>query len=211
MMKVFAFFISTLLLLTSNSFGQASKSSHIGVYVVDSNIRAVVNEKVKSLNGITMSSMDFKMYKNDSIVGDTYSNGKSIDQCMIYTTLEADTISIVGFMGMFAGFGYHIALFKDSCIVTHFAKSDADIYKLHQNDSLAFGISVPCKNYKLILSKKPTFKKGEVIEGVIELTSDEYYEVSNGEESKDRMQLTGYFRTDPIETVEDKYNKIKDK
>lgn len=63
---------------------------------------------------------------------------------------------------------------------------------------MELGVSVPCKTYKLTLSKKPGFKEGEVLEGVIELTSDEYYEVANGKESKYRMQLTGYFRTDRI-------------
>jgi hypothetical protein len=126
------------------------------------------------------------------------------------TSLDGDTINITGFMGMFAGFGYQIALFKDTCIVRHFMKSDAEIYKLNKTDSLTFGVSVPCKTYKLTLTNKPSFKKGDIVEGVIELMSDEYYEVANGNERKYKMQLTGYFKTEPLESTAEKYKKLSD-
>jgi hypothetical protein len=151
-----------------------------------------------------LSYMDFKMYENDILVFDTYSKGKGIDECMIFSTLTGDTINITGFAGMFAGFGYLITLFKDTCIVSHFSKSDAEIYKLHKTDSLEYGVSVPCKTYKLTLSQKPAFKKGEVLEGIIELLSEDYYEVANGKEKKYKMQLTGYFKTDPLESTGNK-------
>jgi hypothetical protein len=153
--------------------------------------------------------MDFKMLENDSVVADTYAQGKSIDECMMMSLLEGDTINITGFMGMFAGFGYQIALFKDTCIVRYLGKSDVETYKLNKTDSLAFGVSVPCKTYKLTLVNKPTFKKGDIVEGIIELTSNDYYEVANGKENKYRIQLTGYFRTDPLESIEDNYKKIQ--
>jgi hypothetical protein len=199
------------LLITLTSCGQTQKPIDNGSYIVDNSIRQQVDRKVKSYNGVTMSSMDVKLFENDSVTADTYSNGKSIDECMTFSVLEGDTINITGFAGMFAGFGYQIALFKDTCIIRHYAKSDAEIYKLHRNDSLEFGVSVPCKTYRLTLSKKPTFKKGEVLEGIIELTSEDYYEVANGNETKCKMQLTGYFKTDPLGSIDDKYNKLKNK
>lgn len=211
MKKLATLFFVTLSISILSSCGQTSKPIDNGSYIVDNSIKSQVDKKVKSFNGVTMSSMDFKMYDNITLIADTYAKGKSIDECMTMATLRGDTINIVGFMGMFAGFGYQITLFKDTCIVRHFAKSDAEIYKLNKNDSLEFGISIPCKTYKLTLSKKPTFQKGEVLEGIIVLTSNEYYEVANGKESRYRMQLTGYFRTDPLESIDDKYNRTKDK
>jgi hypothetical protein len=199
MIKFTTVFSLTLLLIALTSYGQTSNPFHNGTYLVDNNIKQQVDKKVKSLNGVTMSSMDFKMFVNDSLIG----QGKSID-CMSMASLDGDTINITGFRGMFTGFGYQIALFKDTCIVRHFVKSDAEIYKLNKNDSLEFGVSVPCKTYKLTLSKKPSFNKGEVLEGIIELTSGEYYEVANGKENKFKMELTGYFRTDPLESLDDK-------
>jgi hypothetical protein len=211
-MTKFTILINFIFLLVAfSSCGQTQKPIDNGSYIVDNSIEQQVNKKVKSYNGVTMSSMDVKLFENDSVTADTYSKGKSIDECMTFTTLEGDTINITGFAGMFAGFGYQIALFKDTCIVRHYAKSDVEIYKLDKNDSLQFGVSVPCKTYKLTLSKKPTFKKGEVLEGIIELTSEDYYEVANGDETKCKIQLTGYFKTDPLESIDDKYNKLKNK
>ena len=72
------------------------------------------------------------------------------------------------------------------------------MYKLKKNDSLAPGVFVPCKISRLTISKKPKPYAGEFVEGIIELTSEAYYEVVNGKESRCRMQLKSYFRTDPI-------------
>jgi hypothetical protein len=206
MKKITTFLNAPLLIIVVliSSCGQTQKPINNGSYIVDNSIKAQVDKKVKSRNGITTSSMDFKLFENDSLTFDTYSKGKSIDECMTFATLTGDTINITGFAGMFAGFGYQIALFKDTCIVRHFVKSDAEIYKLHKEDSLNFGISVPCKTYKLILSKKPAFGKDEILEGIIELTSEDYYEVANGDTKKCKVQLTGYFKTDPLGNTSDK-------
>ena len=211
MIKFTTLLNSLFLFIALTSCGQTQKPFDNGSYIVDNSIKQQVDKKVKSYNGVNLSSMDVKLFENDSVIADTYSKGKSIDECMTFTTLEGDTINITGFAGMFAGFGYQIALFKDTCIIRHYAKSDAEIYKLHKNDSLEFGVSVPCKTYKLTLSHKPTFKKDEVLEGIIELTSEDYYEVANGDETKCKIKLTGYFRTAPLESVVDKYNKLKNK
>jgi hypothetical protein len=181
----------------------------IGAYQVDSKVKEQIEQKVKTFNGVTMGSIDFKMYKNDSLIADTDTKGKSIE-CMTMTTLDGDTANITGFMGMFAGFGFQIALFGDTCIVRHFAKSDVEIYKLNKTDSLTFGISVPCKSYQLTLANKPAMKKGDIIEGVVKLSSEEYYEVSNGDESKYRIELVGYFKTEPLQSLDDKLKKLED-
>ena len=98
---------------------------------------------------------------------------------------------------MFAGFGFYLDLFKDSCNITHLAKSDTEIYKLNKSDSiLSFGLVVPCKEKTLTLVNKPEFKVGEIIEGIIELTSQDYWEVANGHERKYKMQLKAYFKTE---------------
>ena len=100
---------------------------------------------------------------------------------------------------MFVGFGFYLDLFKDSCTITHLAKSDAEIYKMNKTGTtLTFGLSVPCPYKTLILVEKPAFKEGETIEGILELISQDFWEVANGQEKKYRMQLKAYFRTDPI-------------
>ena len=210
-MKKFAILFNPILLLIAlSSCGQTQEPIDNGNYTVDYSIKTKVDNKVKSFNGAIMTSMDFRMFENDSIVVDTYSKGKSIDECLTMASLDGDTINITGFLGMTAGFGYQIAVFKDTCIIRHFMKTDAEIYKYKKTDSLNFGVSVPCSTYKLTLTSKPTFKKGDIVEGIIELTSDDYYEVSNGKEKKYKMQLTGYFKTKPLMSTEESYQKLID-
>ncbi len=204
---IFTFMLISFLF---SACGQTQSGSNASAYKINSEIEEQIEEKFKTFNGVTMGSMDFKIYQNDSLIADTDSKGKSIE-CMLMTNLTSDTVNITGFMGMFAGFGYHIELFKDTCIVSHFAKSDAEIYKLNKTDSLTFGVSVPCKSYKLTLTKKPIIKKGEIISGIVELESEEYFEVANGDENKYRVVLKGYFRTEPLQTLDDKLKQFEKK
>jgi hypothetical protein len=171
-------------------------------YTVDPAVKDEVAKKISSVNDIILGAIDYKLYENDSLIIDSHNTGKS-GECFNMASLEGDTINITGFMGMFAGFGYTITLYKDTCIVRHFSKSDAEIYKLHKNDSLKFSVWVPCKSYSLTLAEKPGFKKGEVVQGIIELVSEDYYEAANGEERKYKMQLKSWFRTAPAENMED--------
>jgi hypothetical protein len=171
-------------------------------YTINPSVKGEVAKKISSVNDIILGAIDYKLYENDSLIIDSHSTGKS-GECFTMASLKGDTINITGFMGMFAGFGYTIELYNDTCIIRHFSKSDAEIYKLHKNDPLNFTVSVPCRSYSLTLAAKPVFKKGEVAEGIIELMSEDYYEAANGEEKRYRMHLKSWFRTAPAENVED--------
>jgi len=204
-MKTIFFLILVLIFLTA--CGQTKNRNTNSAYKIDTKLKDKIEQKVKSYNGVTKGSMEkIKIYENDSLIGDSYTNGKSFESRTM-STLEGDTANITGFLGMFAGLGFQITLYRDTCIIRHFAKSDAEIYKLNKSDSLTFGVSVPCKSYKLILVNKPTFKKGDVIEGIIELSSENYYEVANGKENKSRVELIGYFKTEPLQSLDDKLKK----
>lgn len=178
----------------------------IGNYTVDSSIKREVDEQTVSMDGATTGAMTFTIYKDNSIISSTDSTPSTVKgiQGMTYATLEGDTINITGFLGMSAGFGFHITLFKDTCIVRHLVKSDVAIYKLHKSDSLSFGIYVPCASYKLTFVNKPQYKKGEIVEGIVELQSDTYFEGANGEEHTYSVRLKGYFKTSPLKSVEGK-------
>ena|SRR5690554_1041917 len=207
-MKNTVIFTLILIYFLFSACGQTKSDSFKNTYQFNSKIKKQIEQKVKTFNGVTMGSMDFKMYENDSLIVDSDSKGKSIE-CILNSNLSGDTVSITGFMGMFAGFGYQIKLYKDTCIVSHFATSDAEIYKLKKTDSLTFGVSVPCKSYSLTLTEKPTIKKGEIISGIVELESEDYFEVANGVENKYRVVLKGYFRTEPLQTLDEKYKNLK--
>lgn len=63
---------------------------------------------------------------------------------------------------------------------------------------LTYKLSVPCPNKTLVLVNNPTFREGEIIEGIIELTSPDYWEVTTGQERKYSVQLKAYFKTEVV-------------
>ena len=212
---IFSFKISCLETnIQNNSYEINPKIKAIIESKIDSSIKSKLEEnknnqipfdklkKLISLNGF--GTMDFKIYQDDSIIADTYKEGKSMD-CIIMAYLEGDTVNLSGYFGLTAGFGFAIALFADTCIVQHFAHTDASIYRLKKTDSLAWNVSVPCKTYKLTLGEKSKNKKGDIIYGKVELLSDNYYEKDNNNpEKKYSMQITGYFKTRPLLHLGDK-------
>lgn len=192
------------------SCGQTPKTFYNGAYIVDNNVKKQVEKEVSSFNGIIFGAMDFKMFENDSLIADTYSKGKSIE-CITMTTLDGDTANIAGFVGISAAFGFKIALFKDTCIIRFFESSDFIDTTTKPDSSIFVGGSLPCKTYKLTLANKPQIKKGEIIEGIIELTTDDFYQVSNGIKTKNKVYLKGYFKTEPLQSLEDQYNSLEHK
>lgn len=200
MTQIKVFFIFIFLGMVYNSYGQTLQDTTNKLYAIDPSIKTKINSKVRSSNEIVWTSMDIKVIENDKVTWDTYAKGKSLDECMTLSSLDNDTINILSFFGFSAAFGYKINIIKDTFLVTYITKSDSKIYKIKKSDPLQFGIAVPCNSYKLTLVSTPTFKKGEVIEGIIELTSDEYYEVSNGIEIKYQTELTGYFKTNKLKS-----------
>ena len=199
MTRLWINFILLFLFIAITSCGQTQKKTVLKGYTLDNKIKQEVDKKVESFLGRTTSKIDFKMYENDSLIVDSYSNGKSFD-CITMTTLEGDTANIVGFIGMSAALGFRISLFKDTCIVSYFESTDA-IDTTHLSDSSLFTGTINCKNYKLTLANKP--KKGEKIEGVIELTTDNYYQTKNGKKSKNKMYLKSYFSTEILQTLQE--------
>lgn len=139
---------------------------------------------------------------DDSVVAGTYSNGKRIDDCFILSTLNGDSLNIMVFARLFAGFGFTLTFIEDSCIVRHMVKSDVEIYRKNANDSLDFGLSVPCTSYQLTLSQKPSFQNPAMLSGKIDLMSEEYYEKTTMGEHKFKVQITAWFRADAKSRIE---------
>ena len=196
------------LLLFTISCAQTDKNEHSYSLSIDGSVKGEVEKNLTTYDKVIMGGMKCKMFENDSLIADTYKRDKS-SECILFASIDNDTINIRGQIGMFDGFGYSITLVKDTCFVLYYIKSDTPTYKVNKSDSLTFGVSVPCESYKLVLTNTPTFKKGDVIEGIIELTSEDYYETSNEQERKYKIHLTGYFKTEPLQSTEDKLNALQ--
>ena len=123
-------------------------------------------------------------------------NDESLD-CFTKSLVRNDTIYIFGEMIGELGYGFELLLFKDSCIVASFAISDGKIYKYNKSDrdSISF-IPLPSISQKVTLSKKPSFQKGEVIAGKVEIKSVPFYYTDL--EGKFRIELVAHFKTAPL-------------
>jgi hypothetical protein len=187
-----------ILLLLLGACRQPSKPIVTGAYTIDPSIKSEVEAHVQAADKLMLSSMDFRLHEDDSVVADTYASGKPIKECMTMATLNGDTIHITVLLGISAAFGYQIALVRDTAVIRHVMSSDAPMYKQVATDSLTFGLAVPCVRYTLTLAARPVFKTGATVEGKIDLTSTDFYEVANGQQHKLSIQLTSYFKTEPL-------------
>ena len=187
-----------ILLLLVGACRQPPKPVVTEAYTIDPAIRSEVEAHVQTADKMMLSSMDFRLHEDDSVVVDTYALGKHMKEGMTMATLNGDTIHITVLLGISAAFGYQIALVRDTAVVRHVMSSDAPMYKQVATDSLTVGLAVPCVRYTLTLTARPVFKAGATVEGKIDLTSTDYYEVVNGQQRKLSMQLTSYFKTAPL-------------
>ena len=96
--------------------------------------------------------------------------------------------------------GYKIILTTDSCTVEYFAFADEDIFKINKTDKPSRFISMICQTHKITLLEKPQFKVGELLEGTIELTTNDYWSVGKRNDAKVKEQLTGYFKTNLLQS-----------
>jgi len=176
-------------------------------FKVDRSVKDTVDKLTTLTDGFATGQMKIRLFVNDSLFFDTYDKDENLE-FFTMTFIEKDTIQIIGFFGMFVGFGFYLDLFKGGCSITHLVKSDAEIYKINKSDtSLTYKLSVPCSERKLTLVNKPTFRKGEIIQGIIELTSQDYWEVANGHENKYRVQLKAYFKATEMKQKKQKQRK----
>jgi len=146
--------------------------------------------------------LTFNRYENDKLIkSDTTS-------ALAFTRFENGTAAVSGFAGEDEGFGFILIIAKDTCVIRYQVESTKEIFKLKRNDAPIFGIKVPCKYQKATLTSKPKFEVGEVIMGKIEIISDDYYEEVDKEIKLIRMEIKGYFKSEPMPIENGKYKTL---
>ena len=186
-----------LLIFFINCFGQVAPSFNPVKYSIDTQITQQIKKIPFNDSGILTNSMTIKVFWDDK----PFFN-QDLD-CYTRSTLKNDSIYITGYMIGELGWGFQLALFGDSCILTSFALSDEKIYKYKTSDNtlLSF-IPVPNSTQKIKLSKKPSFKKGERVSGFVELESKEFYYSLKNSYKKATIKLKAYFKTSLLSTSE---------
>ena len=162
-------------------------------YAVDTGIIAEVEEAMAESNEEVLLGM--RMYIDDSLYFDNLDTGKKLE-AMVFTQFEGDTLNMFCFLGIAAKLGCNLKLYGDTC-ETHFViSSDAMIYKYKKEETaLLFSLWVPCTQKSVVLSKGSEFKPGDTIIGKVELSSEPFWEQSNGKEEHGQVDLKVYFKT----------------
>ncbi|HEY9702264.1 MAG TPA: hypothetical protein V6C58_07445, partial [Allocoleopsis sp.] len=147
-------------------------------------------------SGVTKKSMKIRVFWDDRAFFNNYDDDKALD-CFTLSTIKNDTISIVGYMNGMLGYGFNLKLIGDTCIIVSFALSDGEIYKRSPSDkNYTDFIELPGTAQKVVLSKKPLFKKGEVITGYVRLKSETFY--YKDLEGKFTIEMDVHFKTAPL-------------
>jgi hypothetical protein len=193
--------IFNLLFLSSLLFSIISYGQNKFSYIIDSTISKTVDENIKvpdfpdSLSSTIKSTVTI----NDTALPENYGFGNNLP-AMIQAYLSHDTIFLTGFlMARKATNGYKIILTSDSYTVEYFAAADEGIFRVNKTDKPSHFINMICQTNKLTLSEKPQFKVGELIEGRIELTTNDYWSVGKKKNTKVKERLTGYFKTNLLQ------------
>jgi hypothetical protein len=178
-----------------NSSGQNQHSLAHSPYSVDKQIDLQLRKFPLTDTGTLKNSMTIKVFWN----ANTFFN-QSLD-CFTKSFLRNDTIYIIGHMIGELGYGFELTLFKDSCIVASFGLSDGKIYKYNKSDTASVDfIPLPSITQKVLLSQKPSFQKGEIVAGTVELKSVPFYYTAL--EGEFKIELLAYFKTAPLKEIQ---------
>lgn len=163
--------------------------------------RQSMEDEIDSLTSkqehIYHGSMEVEIVENDKVIFSTM-NDASIAECAVFSQHEPDSTVIRLWVGMFVGFGMDIIIKEDSTYTEMLISSDdLPIYKQHQEDSLLqLGLRLKPIKQKLQWVDKPILEQGEIIKGIIEAESQEFWEVSNGQEKKTRISIKAWFKSE---------------
>jgi hypothetical protein len=175
--------------------GQSQASLAHSLYTVDKQIDLHLKKFPWADTGTLKNSMAIKVFWDTNTFFD-----QTLD-CFTKSFLRNDTIYIFGHMIGELGWGFKLVLFKDSCIAASFGLSDAKIYKYNKSDADSTDfILLPSITQSVILSKKLSFQKGEIIAGAIKIKSVPYYYTSS--EDKIKIELFAYFKTAPLNKLQ---------
>ena len=165
-------------------------------YKVDKSITEEVNSNIEYVYEQALGTMEIKVYENDILLTydedkDKYGNVKP--QLGFITSMRNDTISIIGFDGFAMAWRFYLDLYHENYKLSFMIHADTEIYKYTKDGDLHFTLSVPCTYTSCVLTSKPTFKKENVVSGVVELKSNDFWQLANGKENKYRVELKAYF------------------
>lgn len=157
-------------------------------YSIDSNIKEQIDSNFTQRN--IGGYVEYKKYENDSLIIDTYGKNEIIR----YDGEPKLTNDTLGFV--LSGPDEFITIFnmyKDSCHIQLIAL-DGLIESYKELDSLGFVGGMECEKISVTLVSKPILIEGEFVEGIIELTTENYVNFRDDKLKKLQSQMRTYFK-----------------
>lgn len=196
--------LTALLIGLLSSLSQFAQSDQ--KYFVNDSLEMEIDSNTSISNKQFRGAMDVIFFDDGKEVLNTFEMDKKAP-FLAFAEIKDDTLEIIGFAGFMVGFGFKSKITEDSHKSVAYIKADEyPIYKLNKNDSTIYlRLDLPYIESKLTLTQIPKFEKGEIIKGVIELTSYDYYSVDVNEyyfgqkpykgkkEKKEKIILKAYF------------------
>ncbi len=166
-------------------------------YKVDTNIKDSIPKSI-----IVRGAPSLKLTKWQSFDDKRFMEKEGFSAFVNF--VSGDTTNII--LTQSGDVGYRLIIVADSCKAFSYACSKivdpSAGYKLNEIDtSYQTELLVPLTSYNLILTKKPSFLPGEIIEGHIECEGPTYYLKSSLPFKKMQSSIDGYFRTFDIKKI----------
>jgi hypothetical protein len=172
-------------------------SCHVKTLLIDPDIADSIADKTIPYFGSSFVEFKYALYKNDSIVENTFSS-KFPSMGISIAQVNDDTLFITAAIGRRAPIGFEIRITKDSIYLFHTMESDEVSFSKSKDQKFYYQLLLPIEDYKIILNKKPDRKKGEEIKGMVEFMSPIYYTKTEEEVSPTKIHIKAFFTTKTI-------------
>jgi len=203
--------LAVTLLISFHSYSQTAAEADTTTYGyirIDSTLQGEIEGEISKWTEEHKDStfqgglMDMEIFSNDSEVFSTYKKDKV--QFFFPFTDETEKDSIIQIVGSTGtpteGYGFHIYIRNMECIVVFQVRKDGNlIFKNTKKGKTYMSYALTKTQYHLTLTKMPSFKKGEIIEGLVELRGYPYYEKGVKGDDKKSVNIIANFKTPPIQ------------
>lgn len=173
-----------LILLVLLSVSSVQAQQPVLRYDVNSSLKKIIDTGAH----LPAAYEEWRKFENDSALYDTYGKKRSVlsPVCRRF----GDTVFVLLESGLL------LKIFKDSYIIEYKAQDTFIEVPGAESDSTAGSISsnmIPCKHQSLVLLRKPAFKTGEVIDGIVAFESRAYKDLKQEYWKTYREQFNIYF------------------
>lgn len=205
MFKIRCVLFLSLLIIGLFSSCEQPKRSKSAIYKIDSSVISTVNQKIAAFNGKSNACISFVMYEGDRAI-----IKEDNTAALSFTSFSKNIIAIDCLNGTNDGFGFFLMIGRDSSLVNFkvLSRNDSVLFKASEASTASPELLVKCMTSRVRLAREPGYVRGEVIQGIVELESEYFYEVRREKERKVKFKIEAYFKSEPVPVIDNKYKTL---